>query len=36
MVLETGEVVAPDFAGAAVPIIDLAGEIKMDPFDIVG
>ncbi len=36
MVFETGEVIAPDFAGAEVPIIDFAGKVEMDSFDIVG
>ncbi len=36
MVFKTGEVVAPDFAGAKVPIVDFAGEVEMNSFDIVG
>ena len=35
MIFEAGEIVAPYFASTEVPVIDLVGEIEVDPFDIV-
>ncbi len=36
MVFQSREAVAPNFASAGVPIVDLAGKVKMNSFDIVG
>lgn len=36
MVFEAGEVGAPEFAGAEVPVVDFVGEVEVDALDIFG